>query len=526
MKMNLVRLTRLGVVSGIFGLFLFSSCKKSHPAAPSTPINNNNPTALSDEDSLKYYINHDMLITFTSGADTIYQLPLYLWYAQVPSIDPFSASYPKAEDLLNAIISYPKNSQNGAKLDRYSFLDRTGSVSGLIQGGYSGDMGFNVSYAEDSAGNTYLYVIYVYKNSSAGIQGVQRGWEVTAVNGNYNVSYDLGSFGNGSGANVSRVENALYNSPSSQFTFLRPGGSSDTLTIDATTYNVTPVLFDTIYQVGGTPVGYFVFNQFLDVQDSLGNPTETQNELSAVFNKFSAAGVRDVIMDERYNGGGATNTAAYIDNALAPAAASNRVMYNYAYNDKLTADETSLGLPTTINFGNTGNLNLDHIFFVTSRYTVSASELTLNNLKPYMDVQLVGDTTYGKPVGFFAWPIYDYDSLGKQQHLADLYSVNFQTSNANGVGSYFTGIPPNFPDYDNFSLSWGDPNDPALKSIFAFINTGTYARTGARQVNTGRQLRAIPTPALRRPGFQGMVDYQTSRKFRLNVNQGLMRRLH
>lgn len=457
-----------------------TGCRKHQDVQPNTDTTAQNPSSGSgslsarDEDSLKYYIHRYMLVTITEGPDTVTKIPQYLWYKAVTaSINPFSGAFPKAEDLLNYIISFPQN-----PTDRYSFLDRTGQISSQIQNGQSGlgilpgkafsagsrvgDMGFEVAPAQ--AGSQLLwFVIYVYQNSSAGQQGVQRGWQITAVNGASNFT-------------ATTLSDALYTSSSAQFTFKKPDGSVVTLTISATNYTINPVLFDTVFQFGNTPVGYLVFNQFIDVFDANGNPTETKNELDRVFNTFKAAGVKDVIVDERYNTGGSVTTVAYLDSLLAPASAAGKLMYRYGYNDRITAylDQLS-GFPKQVNFGNaTGGLSLDHVFFITSRNTVSASELTLNNLKPYMSVFTVGDTSYGKPVGFFQWSISDYDSAGRVQHLADLYDVNFQTFNANGEGNYFQGIPPDSRQPDYIDLNWGDLRDANLQAIRNYIVNGQF----------------------------------------------------
>ena len=39
------------------------------------------------------------------------------------------------------------------------------------------------------------------------------------------------------------------------------------------------------------------------------------------------------------------------------------------------------------------------LIVITSRASASASELVINGLRPFMPVVLIGDATYGKPVG-------------------------------------------------------------------------------------------------------------------------------
>ncbi len=59
---------------------------------------------------------------------------------------------------------------------------------------------------------------------------------------------------------------------------------------------------------------------------------------------------------------------------------------------------------TTLYFNKTGPLNPNHVLFIVTQSTASASELLINNLKPYMDVKIIGpQNTDGKPVGFFPY---------------------------------------------------------------------------------------------------------------------------
>jgi carboxyl-terminal processing protease len=503
-------------------LVFFSSCKKNAGVKPSTDSTTSTVgTSLStkDEDSLKYYIYHYMQVTITEGADTVTKIPQYYWYSQVPALNPFSSAYDSAEDLLNAIISYPVNPQTGGPIDRYSFLDRTGEVAaqdlngmsgtGVVRPGnlatantISGDLGFEAGYAEDGSGNLYLFVLYVYANSSAGLQGVQRGWQITAINGNTDIS------------NTSLVNNAIYNSASSTFIFAEPSGATTTLTISASNYTLTPVLFDTVYDFNSVPVGYFVFKQFVDVYNSSGAPTVTKTELDDVFTKFKNANVKDVIVDLRYNTGGSVTTAEYIDSLLAPLKAANQLMYTYKYNDKITANINQLGFTQQVNFGSTtGGLNLDNVFFITDNLTASASELTINNLRPYETVKLVGDTTYGKPVGFFDWPIYDYDSAGNQQFLADLYDINYATYNSQGIGDYYQGFPPDYLDGDYINIPWGNLNDPDLVDIENYIDNGEFRTTANARLTNQLLLPKLKNSAIHNPRlFVGMVDYKLSKK--------------
>ena len=484
-----------------------SSCKKTN-SNPAPPADSTGTTALSDADSLKYLMYRTMQVSFVDGGrDSTYDLPTYYWYSNVPKLDPLSPSYDSADVLLQRMKTYAINPNTGRPFDKYSFLDH-GQVAGEIQQGVAGDIGMQVTYAYDPNNNILLYVLFTDKNSPAGLAGVTRGWQITAINGN-SISYD-GS----NGPHVNNVINAVYYDPSASFTFKKPDGSSVTTTLSKAVYNIDPVLFDSVYNVGSKKVGYFVFNSFAAVDNSTG-PTQTKQEINRVFNKFQSNAINDLIVDLRYNGGGSVGTAEYLDSLIAPASVAGKEMYHYLYNDKLTAMESQVGLQDKVLFAGGGSLNLDHVFFIGSSHTASASELTINVLKPYMDVKLVGDTTYGKPVGFFSFHLTDFPNGGSTpKFLADLYAINFETRNANNEGGYFTGMIPNAAAADYVSLPWGDPNDDNLAKIFNFISTGTYGRASATErMAQNKSLRLAIPETIYPLRFNGMVDYKLSNSF-------------
>jgi C-terminal processing protease CtpA/Prc len=133
-----------------------------------------------------------------------------------------------------------------------------------------------------------------------------------------------------------------------------------------------------------------VYNSFVSVYnyDSSGNETATpaKGQIDDVFNKFQSEGIKDLIIDERYNGGGAVNTAEYLDNLIAPAGETGQTMYTYTFNTPLENYFKSQNYDFSTKFQKQGSLALNHVLFIVSNGTVSAAELTINNLKPVMDV--------------------------------------------------------------------------------------------------------------------------------------------
>ncbi|MBN9349092.1 MAG: hypothetical protein J0H55_00265 [Chitinophagaceae bacterium] len=494
----------LALLPVIFLSVLFVSCKKQKDNGP-TPPPNPSGTQLSDADSLKLLMYNYMMVNFDLGGRAQQpDYPTYYWYSEVHGVNPLSSTYPDAPSLLNYMKTFAKQ-PNGKPYDRYSFLDN-GQVAGQIQQGVAGDLGMDVSFAYDANKNIILVVLYTDKNSPAGLAGVQRGMTITTINGNP-VVYD-----GPNGPNVNSIINAVFNDPSATFTFKRSDGTTFTTTLSKAQYDVNPILFDTVYNINGKNVGYFVFYTFSNITYN-NTSTLTKQEIDRVFSKFSSSNISDLIVDLRYNGGGSVNTSEYLDSLIAPSSVSGKVMYNYLYNDKLTASASAIGLDDKVLFGGGGSLNLDNVFFIGGRNTASASELTINNLKPYMNVKLVGDTTYGKPVGFFQFTISIFKS-GVKTDLADLYAINFETRNANNQGGYFNGLIPDKLATDYVGIPWGDPSDANLQSIFSFISTGSYGRMlppfERMQQNSQLKLQ-VQTRALHELRFNGMVSERASR---------------
>ncbi|MEO9003438.1 MAG: S41 family peptidase [Ginsengibacter sp.] len=489
----------------------FSSCRKEAPIDTAFKTN-----GLSNADSLKYLMYNIMQVSFVDGGrDTSFDLPSYYWYSKVPKLNPFNSRYDSADGLLANMKTYAINPSTGKPYDKYSFIDH-GQVAGEIQQGVAGDLGMQVTYANDANNNAQLYVLYADKNSPAGKAGITRGWQITAINGDKSISYD-GS----NGTNVNKVVRAVYNSNSASLAFKKPDGTLQSNTLKSQVYQINPVLFDSVYTVGYKKVGYFVLNSFASIFNK-GGATLTKQEIDRVFAKFQTAHINSLIVDLRYNGGGSVGTAEYLDSLIAPASVKGKVMYRYIYNDKLTANARKIGLDDKVLFNGGGGLQLDQVFFIGTSSTASASELTLNNLKPYMDVKLVGATTYGKPVGFFTFNITDFDANGNEQALADLYAINFETRNANDQGGYFTGLVPDAAAEDYVNIPWGNTSDDNLMKIFKYISSGTFARTTSQsRMASDPSLRKTIPSSIRSLRFDGMVDYTVSSQLKKAANNNL-----
>ncbi len=368
----------------------------------------------------------------------------YLWNTQIPAS--FNAqAYSDPASIMTAIRPFSNEPGFGSSVDRWSFAmkktewDQLSGGMGTLAATAQGDFGFSVFFRAEGD----LRVSLVEPNAPAGQAGVQRGWRITAINGNTNIST----------ANSDFIVNAVYYSTGNSFSFLKPDGNTVTKTLSAGHYTEKPVYLDSVYHVGGKTIGYMVLNSFL------GNIGQINGEFQRVFSRFAAAQVSDVVIDLRYNGGGYVSLAAQLSNYLAKSSLNGTLMMKQVYNSENSANNS------TTNFNKLGSLNLDDVYFIVGRGTASASELLINNLKPVMDVKLVGaSATHGKPVGFFPIPVSDWY----------IFPVSFKTVNRNGEGNYYNGFAVNGQAADGLDKNWGDVDEASLASAIRNITSGSY----------------------------------------------------
>lgn len=439
------------ILTGLLALFaglVMISCEKesSNLAMPDRPQVGAGPDGDPNYEYFRYSSEGRL-------RDSVYYYTyyFYLWQDQLPGSFP-THNYRTADELLNALKGYAKNPK-GQPIDRYSFLDREGTINQEIQQGYTGSFGFDIRYYTEEA----LYVKLVDEGSPAYQAGLRRGWQLTEVNGRRDLSLaamELDDF--------EYLFRALFDAPTIQLKAKNPAGQEQSFTLQKAIYNIRPVLAHRIFDVGGQKVGYFAFNMFVTNQ-------LIRAQLDDIMNQFSAAGVKKLIIDLRYNGGGDVATANYISNMVAPASANNKLMNQYVINNILWSEGWGHFIFYPSYFNKTNTLDPDRIYFLVTNGTASASELLINNLTPYMDIKLVGDgNTYGKPVGYFGW-----DIMG-----VDLYAVSFQTLNANDFGDFFEGMPVDQFARDGLTRDFGDPLEEMTAQALYHVQHGSFQAAG------------------------------------------------
>ena len=374
--------------------------------------------------------------------DTVYDYAkeIYLWYDQLPvAVNPNNYSDP--DKLMEYIRGFSFEQTFNRNVDRWSFGIKQSEWNKISQG-IAGDFGIGVFFMNSAD----LRVKSVEKLSPAGAAGIKRGWRITKIN-------DKTSFNSALEADINYIVSAIFNSATAKITFQKPDGSSQEYSLTAREYLEQPIYVDTVYNEPAGKVGYMVYNSFL------GDSAYTVNGFQRVFNKFSAEGINQLIVDLRYNSGGYVWMQQMLGNYLVNNAGNGQISMLEQFNNKYTK------FNDTAYFRKKGSLNLSKIYFIVTKSTASASELLINSLRPFMNVQLVGSKTEGKAVGFFPIDVADWY----------IFPVSFRTLNAAKEGNYFDGLIPagnalGVPD--GLDKDWGDKSENMLNKTLAAINNG------------------------------------------------------
>lgn len=83
-------------------------------------------------------------------------------------------------------------------------------------------------------------------------------------------------------------------------------------------------------------------------------------------------------------------------------------------------------------------------------------------MDPHVEVVIVGDRTFGKPVGQVG-----FEFCGKI-----LRPTAFQTVNADDFGDYFGGLPVDCAAADDLNVPVGDAMDPNMVAALGYLDTG------------------------------------------------------
>lgn len=356
---------------------------------------------------------------------------VYLWSTELPSKDEVDFASYETPEALTADLR-----QN---VDRWTRAVDKVESDALFMDGMR--LGIGIKYRSTDDGNFVLRL--VHPGSPAGVAGLRRGDIILSVNGTAAVdatSSDWGPNDEGLVVNFEVIPREQASDPTAE---------PQLVPVTRGWYQIITVPNATVLDLAGEPVGYFYFDTF--VKTSVA-------ELDAAFETFDAAGVTKLVVDLRYNGGGLISTARHLMNLLGSSANDDAVMYKVKYNGNLAENDYSHRFSSVSHA-----LPLERVAFITSGSTSSASELVINAMLPYTEVELIGDVTSGKPVGS--------NSFEFCEKL--LFPITFNLLNSLDDGEYFDGMAPGCGGEDQPEYELGDPNESLLSNALDFLQGGT-----------------------------------------------------
>ena len=380
----------------------------------------------------------------------------YFWYRELPRVN--ASNYASPEAYLEAV--------------RYRPLDTTFSyiTSRAANEAFYGDSQFVGLGISTQTGDSDIRILQVFPDSPASEATLGRGDRITEIDGR-RVS-DLianGQIGTAFGASEIGVTVNIV--------FRTRAGEERRATLTKRVVTIPTVSLTRTFQVDGRTVGYLLFRNFVE---------PSFDALNSAFDALREAGATDLIVDLRYNGGGLVDVAVHLGSLIGGAVTNGQVFAVFQHNDKNDA------LNETLRFDSKPQaLTLPRLFVITTRASASASELVINSLRAYIPVTVIGDATYGKPVGQYGFSFCD----------KVLAPVAFKLVNANGEGDYFDGIPANCPAADDIEHDLGSAEEASLREALTVIRTGSCSAPRT----TSQSLR-VTASRIRATGWQSVIN--------------------
>jgi len=359
------------------------------------------------------------------------------------------------------------------KDDRWSWMCNRDEYISEETGVVYGTWGVSFGQPWKFYGDYGIRVRYIYPGSPLEPFGVTRGAWLTHIN-NYDMSViytqeDLNYF------------NLNINKTPLNFTFRLVDGRDTTFTASmAPSLATNTALITRVFQPedfpGLTePVGYFHYLAF---------KKGFLNDISTAMETLHDAGVKKAIIDLRYNGGGDSDASDLLMGYLAPATANNKPYVIRRHNKYLASWDAYYSDDNNTYYvrRQAKALDLDEIYFIVGRGSASASEMVINGLKPYMGdrLQMVGDTTYGKPNGMYVlmypgknedYAAYNKGDFSRLQWV--FLPISFFNQNARSESIPWDGFVPNSLRPDDIYHDFG-PEEDLIRACLSRIVNGSY----------------------------------------------------
>jgi carboxyl-terminal processing protease len=431
-----------------YGLLIFLtgiaviSCRETDDALPEFPEGSTESVNVWVQDSMRRY---------------------YYWADQIPAKPDYHLP---VKDFFKSLLS-PQ--------DRFSYIVDTKDPSTYprsIRAMY----GFDYAVLQLGNGEIATVIKLVLTNSPAMNAGLKRGMIIKKINGTVLTA-----------SNAESLTSSLQDQTVIDLTV--GDWQNNTVVNEKNTtvyygYSFDQPISSKIFDEAGKKTGYLYIYDF---------PDGMTQSLNQKFSAFKAAGVQELILDLRYNYGGSVSSAAALCSLIPSGISAGSLFITYKGNKnggevKRTFSQQIAYDPNALDFNtiHANSLKLNKVYILTSGSTASASEIIINNLKPYMQVIQVGEKTLGKDMAGFA-----IEDKHKPKKVSwQIHPVIYKVFNASGEGGYSSGIAPQMLVNEYTSLPLlpiGDPGETLLSSALNKI----YSKSVNGKRNSDHELKVL-----------------------------------
>lgn len=409
----------------------------------------------------------------------------YFWQGDVPDLadskndnaEDFSAflnQFNTEEDLFDHLIYRQE--------DDFSWFIPDYEVRLAQRTGTSKSFGFRFQlvWLTEVGGQLFGYVQYVVPGSPADEAGLKRGDIFNRINGqelngnNYQNLLEEETYELGFAALDGEILESL----------------DESAVVTAITLQENPIHKAEVIETETATVGYLMYNAFR---------FNFHPELNDAFGVFKNAGIDELVLDMRYNGGGALVTSAILA-GLISGLTEDDPFASLIYNDRQSAqNQTFPFFDRLLEYNDSGEflgddtpmnqLAMNRLYVLATGRTASASETLINGLRPYgIEVIVIGEKTRGKDEGsitVYDAPEHGYAPSGAEEredinpnHKRAMQPIVFKIFNRNGFpdGDYPDGFEPDIPvrELDNVEnlKPLGDPQEQFLAAALQHIDNG------------------------------------------------------
>lgn len=355
---------------------------------------------------------------------------------------------------IDALISAMTATARSQNKDRnFTYITSASEEDAYYNSGATAGFGIRLSYDVNAR---RVFILEAFEGAPALAANIDRGDEITAIGTSATSLRLVTDIMAAEGAQG--VSNALGPSTAGTTRILRivRGSTSRDVTVTKADYALEPVSSrygGRIIEDAGKRYGYINLRTFINTADA---------RLREEIQKFRDAGITEIIIDFRYNGGGLVSTANLMGDLLGGNRQTSEIFSQLTFrSSKSSNDSIKRFAPQSQSVSPT------KLAFITTSSSASASELVVNGFIPFFNdrLALIGGNTFGKPVG----------QIARDNSACDdrLRIVAFTTRNSANSDAYFNGlaeaVKASCRATDDFTRPFGSSSEASTRQALDFL---------------------------------------------------------